>query len=141
MAEHATSTPAPAAEQSGFTLDITALSDMPGQQLLTIYEALMAASEAALGILNQPRCKAPDGFTPGGEVIEQLVEELSQAALDVVGIAKARQTTDVRDAEMCAWIEVKYQAMHMDGLADLAALVSRHAASHEHRRSMAGARR
>ena len=134
MAEHANSTGAPAAEQStAFHLKLDDLTRLRGDQLMAVYDALMAARYAALGVANQPRC-GRENRLPGGELITELVEWFDGAVEMVITAADAREPQDKDDSEYCAWISVKHQANMMDDLDDLTALAGHRSFEHRRRR-------
>mgnify|MGYP006961554863 CR=1 FL=1 len=119
MAEHANSTTMPEV-QALPSLEALSISGLSGRHLMAVYDALTAVDEAAIGILNQPRCRGRDEYSPGGQVIESLMEWAGRARDAVVEAADRAISTDRAEAEYCRWVVVKHRALLMGDLSDVA---------------------
>lgn len=119
MAEHANSTPAPEVQALPI-LEALPIGHLSGRQLMAVYDALTAVDDAALGVVNQRRCQGSDDYSPGGKVIESLMDWAGAARSVVVKAAERAVSSDVVEAEYCRWVVVKHRALMMDDLADVA---------------------
>jgi len=119
MAEHANSTTAPEV-QALPALEALSIGHLSGRHLMAVYDALTAVEDAAMGIVNQPRCQWRDDYAPSGQVIVQLSDWAGAARSAVVEAAERAVSSDKIDAEYCRWVVVKHRALMMDDLADVA---------------------
>lgn len=119
MAEHANSTPAPEV-QALPTLEALSIGHLSGSELMAVYDALAAVDMAAMGVVNQPRCKARDDYNSAGKVIESVMVWAEMARDAVVEAAECAVSSDKMEAEYCRWVVVKHRALMMNTLADVA---------------------
>lgn len=119
MAEHANSTPMPEV-QALPTLEALSIGHLSGRHLMAVYDALVAVDMAAMGVVNQPRCRARDDYNPAGKVIEGVMIWAEMALDAVVAAAERTVSSDKMEAEYCRWVVVKHRALMMDDLADVA---------------------
>lgn len=119
MAEHANSTTAPEV-QALPALEALSIGHLSGRHLMAVYDALTAVEDAAMGIVNQPRCQGHEDYGPGGKVIESVMDWAGLARMAVVEAAEKAVSPDKADAEYCRWVVVKRQALMMGCLMEVA---------------------
>lgn len=129
MAKHANSTPL---RDVHFTLPATDLTELSARSLHCVMDAVHDMRHAAMGVYNQPRTQAaPAVVDVLGSFMEDFCDAITAAILKV---AADRAPTSPDDAEMLAWLEVKYRAGFMDCMGELGELATRHYVNLQHRR-------
>lgn len=95
-----------------------ALSGLSIPDLRIAYDGVWAAINAASGIQCQPRAWTKyihkDGYptqelTPGGLILDRIINDLHMAGQRIAEAAKASTPTDAEDAAMRAWLLLDYE--------------------------------
>ncbi|MEM8540179.1 MAG: hypothetical protein AAGF25_04415 [Pseudomonadota bacterium] len=97
------------------------LIEMPVEQLNCVFDALKAAEDSLLGVLNQPRCVAV-----AEELIDDLMSELACSREVLVKEAMARELNE-QTRDYILQMRLKYEAQYADDPVSIASIVLRFA--------------